>query len=153
MQACKPLRDDYKESLTNDPDNVWDHKRRLDILMNYADNVAIELETTPEGKVIALSNMEDTDARPWLAPKIDRAALALQEVRVTDVGCGSSGATSESLFSVAESAQNKEGKSCPTCSSTTVDNHYHCPSCTKRYSDETNTVRTDKCGCGFEFGC
>jgi hypothetical protein len=36
------------------------------------------------------------------------------------------------------------------------DNHYHCPSCDKKYSDETNKKaeeRTKKCGCGFKFGC
>ena len=156
MQACKPLRDDYKESLTNDPDNIFEHKRRLDILMNYADNVAKELESVLERKIISLHNTENIDARPWIAPKIDRAALAEQKVRVAQVGCGSSGATSESQFSVAESAPNKEGKSCPTCNNTTADDHYHCLSCMKRYASERHIDakdRTRKCDCGYEFNC
>lgn len=43
---------------------------------------------------------------------------------------------------------------CQECSRSSVDNHYHCPKCKKSYADETHkTVRTARCGCGFEFGC
>lgn len=43
---------------------------------------------------------------------------------------------------------------CKECGKSSVDNHYHCPKCKERYADETHkSVRTSRCGCGFEFGC
>ena len=80
--------------------------------------------------------------------------------------CGSSG-KSDSLGSSAglsflsgatlsEAVFGNESKECGDCSSTNADNHYHCPGCNKKYSDETSKSeeqRTKKCQCGFKFGC
>ena len=46
-------------------------------------------------------------------------------------------------------------QTCPDCSPN-KDNHYHCPSCNKRYSDETHlspSQRTKECSCGFNLNC
>ena len=156
MAACQPLIQEYCRSLADNPDNLAAHQRNLNILMNYADQVAAELETVPAEKVVAFSGTQ-RDARPWIPPAIDEAALANKKVRVTDTGCGSSGGgeSSSSVFSVAEFGKDADGK-CKTCGKNSKDNHYHCPGCTKRYSDETTkdaTDRTKQCGCGFNFGC
>ncbi len=45
---------------------------------------------------------------------------------------------------------------CQACGFSKEDNHYHCPDCDKKYSDETSrsaSERTKKCKCGFEFAC
>ncbi|HWY80163.1 MAG TPA: hypothetical protein VNW29_07435 [Candidatus Sulfotelmatobacter sp.] len=157
MLACQPLREDYKQSLRDNPDNLREHKRRLNILMNYADNVSQELESVSDGKVIALFQPQK-DVRPWFPSKIDKAALARQEVRVVKTGCGSSGGEVSSPYSVAEHASHKEGSICPTCNQSSADNHYHCPGpeCNRKYSNETQLdagARTKKCNCGFEFNC
>lgn len=154
IQACQPLINEYIQSLVANPDNIVEHKRRLDILMNYADNVADELISAPEGRMVDLFDHRE-DVHPWFPPQIDRNALARQKVREVDTGCGSSGGESpSSVFSVSEFAPSKEGGNCTTCNQSSADNHYHCPGCTKKYADETHVEnRTKQCSCGFEFGC
>jgi hypothetical protein len=55
---------------------------------------------------------------------------------------------------IAKSDKVLEKEEC-SCGENT-DNHYHCPDCDHKFSDETAKTaeqRTKKCGCGFEFGC
>ncbi len=133
MQVCQPLMDDYKQSLRDNPDNLAEHKKRLDILMNYADNIAKELDSIAEGHVVALHDPKGMkNVRPWFPPEIDRNALAQQKVRVVATGCGTSGGES-SPFSVAESASGSQytgenAKDDPNlCRCGGKEPHFHCP--------------------------
>lgn len=48
----------------------------------------------------------------------------------------------------------EDESTCQHCEKENNDNHYHCPDCNKEYADETQKKeRTEKCECGFEFGC
>lgn len=159
LSACQPLINDYRQSLTDDPDNIAEHKKRLDILMNYADNVAEELESASGSRVVALSDYQDQkDVRPWIPPQIDRDALSRQKVRVAATGCGSSGGASGSKFSVAEAGQSsytgENAKNDPNlCRCAQGDGpHFHCPgkggTCDNAITVGEGTSSCPKCGTG-----
>ncbi|MGI8419136.1 MAG: hypothetical protein ACR2LN_00670 [Candidatus Levyibacteriota bacterium] len=163
-QACRPLMEDYLDSLTNDPDNIAEHKKRLDILMNYGDNVSEELLKAPVGRVAAFPS-DMPEVRPWFPPVIDKSALARQKVRLVETGCGDSGGTSElpsggpsSPFSVAEAALQKtysgeNAKDDPgLCRCEGKKAHFHCPGtgteCGHAIIVGEGTTNCPNCGAG-----
>lgn len=48
------------------------------------------------------------------------------------------------------------GGVCGECGVPNIDEHYHCPDCTRLFANETDLppeARTKECSCGFKFGC
>lgn len=89
------------------------------------------------------------------------------EPRVVATQCGPSGGIGEGrdgLFGSQEAvfttntfeAEREGGEICQVCRQSNKDSHYHCPSCERKYKDETNLSkeqRIKECSCGFKFGC
>jgi hypothetical protein len=75
------------------------------------------------------------------------------------IGSGRSGEADPLANSVGQFGLDKKDgdeQKCGTCGRSSKDNHYHCPGCTKQYSDETSKSaddRTKLCKCGFKFAC
>ncbi len=80
--------------------------------------------------------------------------------RVASIPGCAGGGSSVMVFSIipllATVSSEQKKNICNHCQESSVDNHYHCTQCNKKYADETNkksSERTKKCSCGFKFNC
>jgi len=123
-------------------------------MFNLSDDLAAEHSRNPNQVVfISPGNLSEEEIE----------ALGHREVEKIEVGCGTSSGVKlmkPMLNSLVEEARHsvKEfdeiNKKCEDCQETSIDNHYHCPGCKKKYADETSKIdRTEECNCGFAFGC
>lgn len=157
VRGCGQFMNAYIAALSENPRDVARLTGIYNALLNRADEVhevmrrggimVIEGTGVPVSVAITSSFL--------LEREIDR--LSQFPVREVAGGCGPSGSSREKgVFSVSEFGFKKDSFTCEDCGRSSVDNHYHCPSCKRDYADESQRKgedRTKQCNCGLAFGC
>lgn len=156
-ETTKRLVDGLKEYVSfrvKNPDRQM--KRDIEVAMGYTVLQlmhAVRPVERKSGMRIGVSYSIDRRIQPIFNPQ-----ETLEEMQKI-AGCagGGNGDTTINSITPRNAVFSSEGKVGDNCScGANLDNHYHCPGCDKKYSDETDRSvenRTKTCKCGFEFGC